>query len=200
MCLLKCEVPQTARHQIIAEGELFDSYVSLLTLLTLSSETAVVYFLTVALSTCHLDVGFVPLMFSCWNFMFEQFFLWTSVHRKRLPQPDWCFGNVKDSCFSDLSSGRRAKMLSTKCTYKEVWFSPKNCWILQVPHSKRVTQKDSCISWAGFCHCSSESGEMLQLSSMTACAACVIVRMSVGAGSENLLGQCYCPLSSLSSC
>lgn len=61
MCLLKCEVPQTARHQIIAEGEMLDSYFSLLTLLSLSSETVVVYFLTVALSTCHLDVGFVPL-------------------------------------------------------------------------------------------------------------------------------------------
>lgn len=33
MCLLKCEVPQTARHQIIAEGEMFDSYFSLLRLL-----------------------------------------------------------------------------------------------------------------------------------------------------------------------
>lgn len=33
MCLLKCEVPQAARHQIIAEGEMFDCYFSLLRLL-----------------------------------------------------------------------------------------------------------------------------------------------------------------------
>ena len=37
---------------------------------------------------------------------------------------------------------------------------------------------------------SSELGEMLQLSGMTRCVACVTVRVSVVAGSENLLGKC----------
>lgn len=36
MCLLKCEVPQTATHQIIAEGKMLDCYFSLLRLLWFS--------------------------------------------------------------------------------------------------------------------------------------------------------------------
>lgn len=50
-CLPKCEVPQTARYQIISEGETLDCYFSLLRLLWFGFNCG----------SFHLDVRFVPL-------------------------------------------------------------------------------------------------------------------------------------------
>lgn len=180
-CLLKCEVSQTARHQIISEWEMFDCYFSLLRLLWFGFNCG----------SFHLPLGcpFCSSACSVAEISCLSNFVCGPPH-----DGEGCCSLDADALarlrtsfclLVSLTNSCRAKELFVKHRHKGTWFSSqKVCWILRIQYSK--TQKDNCTGWVGLCCCSSKLEEMVQLSSMTRSVAC--------AGSETLLGKCYCPL------